>query len=462
VDGERPLDDPNARTGGVTPNRSISHRALGRIEDRLGGNFHLVRGSFGVMVSTTLTSLAGFLFYVIAAHRWPTSQVGVATSLVAAMSTIALIAGQPIATTILLRIPRAAHRRHLLHAGLLSAMGIASVETAIAIVVLPSSVHEVRTVGVGALFCVGAVATSAGIVLDASSLAIRRPQLMVIRNASFGAGKLLLLAVIAIPAGLVSGPVAVVGTWAALSVTSCVWERRRWLGAERVATEGDPATDERDARRAGWAALRAGFGLQVIGVLGGSLPPQLLPILVVGILGTVYAGCFSITWLVGGLCFMISPAVCQALLAEGSFRPDQLARKVRAAVVLSSAILAVPLFVYVFAGNLVLGLFGHTYAVHGTTLLVILAVSAIPDLITNVAVARYRVQNRLEATAFVNGLIALIAVGGAAWALPRYGINGAGWAWTAAEVTGCVALLAIAAVGHRPSRASGDPVGAVS
>jgi O-antigen/teichoic acid export membrane protein len=462
LDSRRRGGDPNARPGSVAPSRSISHRTLQRIEDRLGGNFHLVRGSFGIMASTTLTSLAGFLFYVIAAHRWPAGQVGVATSLVAALSTIALIAGQPIATTILLRIPRAAHRRHLLHAGLLSAMAISSVEAVIAIVVLPSSVHEVRTVGLGALFCVGAIATSAGIVLDASSLAIRRPQLMVIRNASFGAGKLLLLAVIAIPAGLVSGPVAVVGTWAALSVASCAWERHKWLAAERVATEADPVIDERGARRAGWAALRAGFGLQVIGVLGGSLPPQLLPILVVGILGTVYAGCFSITWLVGGLCFMISPAVCQALLAEGSLHPDELAKKVRAAAVLSSAILAVPLFVYVFAGNLVLGLFGHTYAVHGTTLLVILAVSAIPDLITNVAIARYRVQNRLGAAAFVNGLIAVIAVGGAAWALPRYGINGAGWAWTVAEVAGCVALLAVAAASGRPSRAYGDTVGARS
>jgi O-antigen/teichoic acid export membrane protein len=150
--------------------------------------------------------------------------------------------------------------------------------------------------------------------------------------------------------------------------------------------------------------------------------------------------------------------VCQALLAEGSLQPDALRAKVRAAVLLSSGLLAVPLLVYVLWGNLVLSLFGHTYAVHGTTLLVILAVSAIPDLITNVAVARYRVLGRLGAAAVVNGLIALVAVVGATWALPRYGIDGAGWAWAIAEVVGCLALVAVQAIDG--ARAPGPVQGA--
>jgi O-antigen/teichoic acid export membrane protein len=210
----------------------------------------------------------------------------------------------------------------------------------------------------------------------------------------------------------------------------------------------DLPVDPRDraARRAAWNDLRRGFGLQVVGTLGGALPPQVLPVVVIASLGAVHAGWFSITWMVGVLCFMISPSVCSALLVEGSFRPDQLAAKTRAAITMSSGLLVVPLLVYVFAGHFVLGLFSRTYADHGTGLLAILAISSIPDLVTNVAVGRYRVQGRLGAAATVNALIAVVAVGGAAWALPHFGINGAGWAWTAAQVAGCLALLGIAAV----------------
>ena len=428
---------------------SRTTRALRRAEHALGENLHLVRGSVGVMVSTILASLTGWLFWVVATHRWPTSQIGVATSLVAALTSIALIAGQPVATTMLMRIPRSERRHGLLAAGLAVAVVIALLESVVAIAVLPGTVAVVRTVGLGALFAVGAAAAAAGIVLDASSLAIRHPGLMVGRNGMHGGGKLLLLAAIALPAGLVTAPFAVIGVWAALSVATSLWEWDRWRRVEGAAPHVAPA-----ARRAGFKELREGFGLQVVGTLGGSLPPQLLPILVVGILGGEQAGWFSITWLVGSLCFFISPAVCQALLAEGSLRPEQLDQKTRAAVVLSSTLLAPPLVLYVTAGGLVLSLFGAGYATHGTTLLVILAISSVPDLVTNVAVARYRVQGRLGAAAVVNTVIAVVAIGGTAWALTRHGIDGAGWAWTFGEVAGCGVLLVLLAYDRATARAT--------
>ena len=227
----------------------------------------------------------------------------------------------------LLRIPRAEYRGRLLSAGLILTTGIAFGASIIAIAVLPESVRTVRTVGVAALFTIGACAVAASMVLDGGRTAIRRPQLMVARNVIHGAGKLLLLAAIAAPAGLVSGPVAIVGSWAVLSVATCVWEWRRWSRAvhsEALDAGAAVVPTDRIARRAGWNDLRRGFGLLVIGTLGGSLPTQVLPVVVITILGTVRAGWFSITWQMGGLCFMISPSVCATLLAEGSLRPDRI------------------------------------------------------------------------------------------------------------------------------------------
>jgi O-antigen/teichoic acid export membrane protein len=413
----------------------------------------------GIMMSTILTSATGWMFWAVATARWSPGQIGVSTSLIAALTTIALIAGQPISTTMLLRIPRSENRGRLLNAGLLLTTGIGFAASLVAIFVLPESLRTIRTFGVAALFTIGASAVAASMVLDSSALAIRRPQLMVARNVMHGAGKLLLLAAVAVPAGLVSGPVAIVGTWATFSVAACIWEWRKWSQAVRsdALTAGSVAVPrDRTAPSAAWNDLRRGFGLQVVGTLGGTLPTQVLPVVVITILGSVRAGWFSITWQMGGLCFMISPSVCATLLAEGSLRPDQLMAKTRAAVVLSSGLLAVPLLVYIFGGHFVLGLFGHSYAEHGTALLTILVISSIPDLITNVAVARFRVQDRLAASAVVNGLIAVVSLSGAIWLMPHLGINGAGWAWAGGEVAGCFALLGItAARGFRPVTPSG-------
>ncbi len=95
-----PSSPSPATASGLGATRPLP-RLLERLEHRLGDNFHLVRGSFGVMVSTILASITGWLFWVVATHRWPTSQIGVATSLVAAQTSIALNAGQPNATTML-------------------------------------------------------------------------------------------------------------------------------------------------------------------------------------------------------------------------------------------------------------------------------------------------------------------------------------------------------------------------
>jgi O-antigen/teichoic acid export membrane protein len=280
------------------------------------------------------------------------------------------------------------------------------------------------------------------------------------RNGMHGVGKLLLLVALAIPAGLISGPFAVIGVWAVLSVATSLWEYDR-LRREiaRRAPIGVPSLTD---RRAGFAELREGFGLQVVGTLSGSLPPQVLPIFVIGILGQVEAGWFSITWLVGSLCFMISPSVCQALLAEGSLRPDELDARTRAAIALSSGLLAAPLVVYVFFGSAVLGLFGSSYAANGTTLLVILAISSIPDLVTNVGVARYRVQRRLAPAAAVNGVIAVVTITGTAWAVGGHGIDAVGWSWMAGQVAGCGALVTTVALDRRAKVGATRAVPAVS
>jgi O-antigen/teichoic acid export membrane protein len=416
--------------------------------ERLGEHAHLVRGSFGVMLASVITSATGWLFWAIAAHRWTASAVGVATSLVAAMTLISLIAGQPIVTTLLTRLPRSQNRVPLLRAAVILSSAIALACCVPTLLVLPGNLNEARTFGIAPLFLLGAVAGSLGIILDGSALSVRRPQLMVARNAGFGTGKMVLLGVLAIRLGLVSGPFAVMISWVAVSCAACLWAARSWTKGElkraRERTVPAAPAEAELADPSGWRVLRRGFGAQVLGVLGGTLPPQILPILVITRLGTTAAGWFSITWLVGGLCFMISPSICQALLAEGSLRPEQLRSKTVAAVALSGGLLFVPVLVYVFAGRFVLDLFGSAYGAHGASLLAILAVSSIPDMVTNVAVSRFRIQQRLWEAALVNVSIALAAVAGTWWALPVFGVASPGWVWGSAQCLGCLVFGAIA------------------
>ena len=149
---------------------------------------------------------------------------------------------------------------------------------------------------------------------------------------------------------------------------------------------------------------------------------------------------------------MISPAVSQTLLAEGTRADQELRSSVRAAATLSLALLAVPLFVYVVAGREVLNLFGSNYGRMGGGLLLALAVSSLPDLVTNLAVTVYRVRDRLVHAAVTNVVIAIVAIVGTLWAVNHHNLAGIGWSWCAAQSCGVVVILAIAVLDRQRRR----------
>lgn len=404
------------------------------------------------MATTVATSATGWIFWIIAAHRWSNSQVGVATSAVAFMTIIALVAAQPVATTLLARLPRSDHRLELLEASGLTATGLAVILSAIAIATPPHSLHDLRTVGVGSLFAIASIAASIGIILDNAAVAAQQPQQMVSRNLIQGIGKLVVLGAAVVFVTTITAPFAVMIAWASTTVVSIWWAVRARVRDERRRRSSREVPIEIERTR-GWMQLRGGFGVQVIATLGGSIPPYILPLLVLSYLGSARASWFSITWFTGGLCYMISPAVSQALLADASHEPEKLLAKVRFATLISLGLLVLPIVIYVAAGRYVLDLFGHNYATYGTFLLAILAISAIPDLITNIGNSYFRAQDKIGSAAIVNSVIAVVTLVVAVVLIPRDGVDGAGWAWAAGEAVGCVALAGCL-IAERISRSS--------
>jgi O-antigen/teichoic acid export membrane protein len=108
------------------------------------------------------------------------------------------------------------------------------------------------------------------------------------------------------------------------------------------------------------------------------------------------------------------------------------------------AVLLVPVMgVMIAGGRLVLGLFGSSYAAAGYGLLIVLAISAVPDAVSNVAVVVCRVTGRLGYSSALNLGILAMTLAGAWFFLPLFGIAGAGVAWLAAQVVGSVACLPV-------------------
>jgi O-antigen/teichoic acid export membrane protein len=286
-------------------------------------------------------------------------------------------------------------------------------------------------------FVVGAVSWTGASLLDYVFIAQRRSGLMLCRNAMAAVSKLLTLVVIALLDPNV-GAVAIVGTWAASGLAGVA--AGLLLCHRRLVRLG------RIRLRETWAELRVlllpTVGHHLISV-GGLVPTYLLPVVVTVQLGARANAYFYITWMVGGAIFMISPAVASAIFAEGSHDPTWLQRPSRHALRAVLTLLVPAIAVIAAGGRLVLHAFGAGYAAAGYTLLLVLLASALPDAVTNVAVATLRIRDALRAATVLNGSMATIAVLGAWLLTPGLGIIGAGWAWLGAQTIGALVVLTV-------------------
>jgi O-antigen/teichoic acid export membrane protein len=94
--------------------------------------------------------------------------------------------------------------------------------------------------------------------------------------------------------------------------------------------------------------------------------------------------------------------------------------------------------VTIFAGRLVLDVFGSQYAAHAYTLLVLLSLGAFPDAVVTIYRGVLRVHKRYRTAAGICWAISISRLALTIPALAWWGIAGAGWAWLATQTAGAI------------------------
>lgn len=398
----------------------------------------LLQNSAMIMATTVLTSGFGAVYWIIAAHAYTTSTVGLAAALVSAMTLASVLSTFGIQAALVHRLPvRAAGREWsaTLSAGLLAAAALALAGGTLVAIALPRASARFDLLGedeVGPLFVAGVVLTTLATVLDFTFVAERAAVQGTKRN---GIASLAKVALLALPVAVgFAGSRTLLGSWvAALAVGVIVGLLlvRRLDGQFRPTLTGIGGE---------LRVIAPSLPAQHVINIAAGLPTFTLPLLVAAELSPAANAHFYATWMVGSAFFIISPAVSWSLFAEGRRGERMLAATLRRAGFYTAAMLLPLMALFLLFGHWLLELFGHDYAAAGGTLLVILVLSAIPDAVTNLFVATMRVRGTLAPAAAVNvGMAALTLL--LAWQLlPPLGIAGAGWAWLAAQTAGTFAI----------------------
>jgi O-antigen/teichoic acid export membrane protein len=431
----------------------------------------LVRNSLYLMSSTVVTSGLGYIFWVLAAHEFTSQEVGIASAVISLCSTAALLTYLGSSAMLIERLPRSEGSSEwsatLFRVCLITA-GVTALGTAAAVPLLLSS-KDYRlffsTASPILVVVVGAAAWTLVNLLGAAFISARRAgRLLSIQTVISVAKVLFILPLAAVGAGAMG----LVDAWVASAVLGigfgAVWLVPRMGLGRRTGPPTHRRTDtlaEFRPRQSGPPRHRRNLGLpnadtafhwlgQHLTSAGGILIPLMLPILVVLRLGVAQNAYFYITEMMGAAFFMVSPSVASAVFAEGVRARSSMRGLATKSLRVIAIFLTPAIAVMIAGGRLILGLFGASYATAGYTLLILLAISAIPDAVSNVAVVICRVTQRLGYSTGLNlSLLVMTLVG--AWVLmPPLGIAGVGVAWLGAQTVGAIASLPLYAQIHKP------------
>jgi O-antigen/teichoic acid export membrane protein/aminoglycoside phosphotransferase (APT) family kinase protein len=401
----------------------------------------LHRDGLAIVASSGLSSAVGLLYWVLAARLFPPEVVGVNA---VALSTMMLIGGVAHLnmTYALLRFVPVAGRaaRRLVAVGYLVAVTIAALAGAgFALGAGAWAPELVEAAGQGpliAFFAIAAPVWTLFTLQDYVLTAVGRATVVPAENILFALLKIGLLVVAAFAA--VSGGIAL--SWVAATAV-IVLLINLWLLLRVLPAHGRARADRAVPVTVGGVArfVRADFA----GALFQQAAMMGLPMVVLARLGPQAAAVYNVVWQFGLALYLVPSGMGQSLVAHGAADPGRV-EKARRETVRRALLLVVPAAVaLVLGGRLVLWVFGEHYADAGALALALIALSAVPNVITAATTSTARVRQRRGVQFGVPAAVSVLAIS-VSWVLmPRLGIVAVGLAWLLAQclVAGVVLVV---------------------
>ncbi len=310
----------------------------------------------------------GFVFWLLVAHYYTPAQVGIASTLISAMSFISYLSLLGFNTTFIHFLPQSKRRSQEVDTGLilvlLAGLFVAGLYAFFVPFITPKlyMLHEHWYYAVAFIILVAGSAIN--LVTDSIFIAYRAS----IYN-FFVDGVISSLVQVSLPVLLVGFGAFGIYASAGIAVTVAMI-MSIFLLIRRFGYVPQFRINKKTLREVvSYSSLS--YAANVLNIL----PVLLLPLIIINKLGDEAAGFYYLAFMMANLLYSISYALSQSTFAEGSYAQmstKALARKAASAL----ALVMIPASVlFGLLGPTLLKLFGHTYSLHGHALLLVFALS---------------------------------------------------------------------------------------
>jgi O-antigen/teichoic acid export membrane protein len=425
----------------IAPDRIIDPgRTLGRAAESNRAepdSTHLLRGAASLASNTAVTSALGFIFWVLAARLFTSSELGRDTVLISAMIELSTVCQLNLGNAIVRFLPtfgRAAPRALRAAYGAATSLAIL-VGTAFVLLAprLSSEFAFLRQPGLQVGFVLALALWGIFALQDASLTAARRATWIPIENGVFGALKIVAL----VPAALLSLGHGIFLSWTvpmALLVGPV-----NWLIFTRVLRGRAGEGDLRDFGALGGRRKAGVFLAQdYLASLFTQATLTLLPILVLAILGPEASAWFAVPFMIVVAFDTLAYGTCTALVAEAATRPSDASKLARVFVKRVIAPLVPATLALIAVAPLILHVFGPAYAEHGTTVLRLLLGASMLRFGVALFAALARIRGRALKIVAVEFALLVLALGAAIPLAHADGIDGVAIAWLGANLLALV------------------------
>jgi len=372
----------------------------------LARNQDLLRNAGSLAATTGLTSVFGFVFWIIADHEFPKAEVGHAIAATNAMQLIGMIGMFGLGTMMIGELPKRVGNRGGLFAASMAASAIGSAVLGVifaAVVGLYFSDADHLpgiggTPGQALIFVAGVVLTGATMVFDEGTIGLLRGGVQLWRNLAISAIKLALLPVLALFLHDAYG----VGITLSLVIATA----GSMIPAAFLLMRGGSSI----FHRPDWQSLRRLFPVAVSHNwlnLAVVIPSSILPVIVPLAVGAAQNSVFYDVWMISSLLFMVPIHLGTVLFALASASPEVMAEKLRFVLRISLLIGLPVMAVLAVAAHFALNLFGPGYAALGTVPLWLRILGYIPQMPKAQYIAVSRATNKVGRAA---GLVCIFAV----------------------------------------------------
>lgn len=394
----------------------------------------LFRNSFYLMLSTSTMAVFGFAFWLICSHLFTPSQIGIATTLISAMTLISYASLLGFNNTFIRFLPTSENKNGEINTGLTLSIVTGIILASGYVFLVPYLTPKLGILHQNIFYTLGFILmvslATINLLTDSIFVAYRVAKYNFFIDGLLMSGTKLLLPVAFVGFGAY-GIFMASGVAASLAMVASIF-----FLTVKFGYTFRPGIHLSSLKK----VFSYSFGNYVANLFN-IAPILLLPLIILNHLGAASAGYYYLAFTIVSLLYAVIYAVSQSLFAEGSYDDRKTKELLTKSVAVISSILLPGVFILYFAAPTFLNMYGNGYAEAATRTLQVFGLAAPAVAFYTLNNFILRVKKKIYETVVIN-VIYFLSVSGLAYLWVDRGLVWIGLAWLIGNlISGLVGIL---------------------